>query len=170
MIMFRISSTTPPRYPATNPTVIPMIPASPPPSTPTRNVEPRPYTNWAKTSCPNEVVPNHHSPDGGMPSGAMSASGSPGRMIGPTMARTRKKTMIVSPMITFLVRTAKYRISPRRLIGRGPGRPRAGSAPGRFGDPGAPRRGRAYERPPPSLGRHAPSPLIETRVRGSTTT
>ena len=79
--------------------------------------------------------------------------------------------MIVTPMTTFLVRSAKYRISPRRLIGsRGfpisdrqcagqvwSPRRSLGEIGGRYAV------GRAQRR-------HAPSPLIETRVRGSTIT
>ena len=45
-------------------------------------VEPSPWTNWAKTSWPNVVVPNHHSESGGTPSGPTKAFGSPGRRKG----------------------------------------------------------------------------------------
>src|SRR5450759_3851147 len=68
----------------------------------------------------------------------MRASGSPGRLIGQTTGRKRKNAMIASPMITFLVRSAKYRISPRRLIGSGSGRPPAETAPGTVGTPWGP--------------------------------
>ena len=44
-----------------------MSAASPPPRRPTMNVAPRPWTNWAKTSWPKVVVPNHHSASGGTP-------------------------------------------------------------------------------------------------------
>jgi hypothetical protein len=64
VIMFRISSTSPPRYPAVNPMSMPSTPAISAATVPTRNVDRSPCRNCANTSCPNVVVPNQNCPDG----------------------------------------------------------------------------------------------------------
>jgi hypothetical protein len=71
------------------------------------NVLPSPWTNWAKTSWPNVVVPNHHSESGGTPSGPTKAFGSPGRRKGAASARISITARTADEMRTFRLRRTK---------------------------------------------------------------
>src|SRR5918992_6221304 len=101
---------------------IPMTAASPPPSSPTRKVERRPWANWAKTSWPNMVVPNHHCADGRRAGGPTYSLGPWSVSSGPTAATARKASTTVAPTSSLRLRRGGEKgARPRPALGGGDG-------------------------------------------------
>ena len=66
-----------------------------------------PLANWRNTSCPNVVVPNQKSADGGAACGPTYSLGPWSVNSGATSPSTRNARMTTSAPITFGLRSAK---------------------------------------------------------------
>src|SRR5215207_8734962 len=123
---------------------MPISPASPPPSTPTRKVERSPWVNWANTSWPKVVVPNQQRADGGHDQ-EPGDHDQPGHQLAVAAGEVEDLAAAPGP-------------------GGWPGHGRGGRAGGRR------RGGRGQLLLEVGVAAHAVSPRIPVRVRGSITT